>query len=160
LEENLNRTIKFLSRSAGPLSILIADVDFFKKYNDTYGHGAGDACLKSIAETLSNCLMRGDDFVARYGGEEFIIVLPNTDEPGAHVTASRLLEKVKELDIPHEKNEVADRVTVSLGVTTVARVEHSHKVKDYIRCADKALYMSKQTGRNRYTYLKFGEVVK
>jgi diguanylate cyclase (GGDEF)-like protein len=157
LEESLKRIIKTLSRSAGGLSLMILDVDLFKKYNDTYGHGAGDACLKSIAEALSDCLMRGDDFVARYGGEEFVIVLPNTDEHGALVTANRLLEQVKGLGIPHEKSDVADCVTVSLGITTVAKVEYYHKTNDYIGCADKALYTSKQNGRNRCTYIRFRE---
>jgi diguanylate cyclase (GGDEF)-like protein len=157
MEESLKRIIKLLSRSAGVLSILVLDIDCFKKYNDTYGHDAGDTCLKSIAETLSNCLMREDDFMARYGGEEFVIVLPNTDEQGAQVTADRLFEKVQELGIPHEKSAVAGCVTVSLGGTTVTKVQHSHKVEDYIRCADKALYMSKHNGRNRYTYRQFRE---
>ena len=157
MEESFKRTIKSLARSASVLSVMLLDVDFFKKYNDTYGHNAGDACLKSIAEVLSSCLMREDDFVARYGGEEFVMVLPNTDEHGVHVTASRLLEKVKNLNILHEKSDVADCITVSLGCTTIAKVEHFHKGKDYIRCADKALYMSKQNGRNRSTYVKFGE---
>jgi len=157
LEESLKRIIKSLSRSASVLSLMLLDVDLFKNYNDTYGHGAGDACLKSIAEALSDCLMRGDDFVARYGGEEFVIVLPNTDEHGAQVTANRLLEHVIGLGIPHEKSNVADCVTVSLGITTVAKVDHGHKITDYIGYADKALYISKQNGRNRYTYIKFGE---
>ncbi|MCL1855921.1 MAG: GGDEF domain-containing protein [Clostridia bacterium] len=160
MEENLRRIIKHLSRSAGLLSIMFLDIDFFKKYNDTYGHDAGDTCLKAIAETLSNCLPREDDFMARYGGEEFVIALPNTDEKGARVTADRLLAQVRELNILHEKNAVAGYVTVSLGGTTVTKVKHSHKIMDYIRCADNALYMSKHNGRNRYTHVTFGEDAK
>jgi len=103
---------------------------------------------------LSQSITREDDFVARYGGEEFVVVLPHTDEHGAHVTASRLLENVIMRGIPHEKNEVEDCVTVSIGVTTV-NVEYEHKIEDYIKCADEALYMSKRNGRNRYTFAKF-----
>nr|AGS53335.1 putative sensory box/GGDEF family protein [uncultured bacterium contig00014] len=156
MEENLERLMRLLSRSNGVLSVMMVDIDFFKKYNDTYGHGAGDVCLKSIAETLAKCITREDDFVARYGGEEFLVVLPHTDEHGAHVTASRLLESIIERNIPHEKSDVADCVTVSIGVTTV-KVAHTHKTGYYIKRADDALYMSKHNGRNRYTYLKYEE---
>ena len=156
LEDNLKRYIKKLSRSGGLLSIMMLDVDFFKKYNDTYGHGTGDTCLKTIAETLSGCVEREDDFVARYGGEEFVYVLPYTDEHGAYVMASRALEKIAERNIPHEKSEVASYVTVSIGITTTSP-KHTHNGEDYIKCADEALYMSKQSGRNRYTFLKFRE---
>jgi diguanylate cyclase (GGDEF)-like protein len=100
--------------------------------------------------------MREDDFIARYGGEEFVIVLPRTDEHGAHVTASRVLEKMITRGIPHEKSEVAGYITVSIGVTTI-RVKHTHNSTDYIRCADEALYVSKQNGRNRYTFVRFKE---
>jgi diguanylate cyclase (GGDEF)-like protein len=158
MEENLKQLIKSLSRSGGVLSIMVLDVDFFKKYNDTYGHSEGDACLKSVAETLSRAVTREGDFVARYGGEEFVVVLPHTDESGAHVTANRLLENMIECGIPHEKNEAADCVTISIGGTTTM-VKHTHDGCDYIKRADEALYMSKQNGRNRYTHLKFEEAV-
>ena len=159
MEENLKRTIKSLSRFNSVLTVMILDVDFFKKYNDTYGHDAGDICLKTIAETLSWCIRREDDFVARYGGEEFVIVLPHTDEYGAHLTASNILESIIKRRIPHEKSEAANCVTISIGVTA-AQVEYTHKASDYIKRADEALYMSKQNGRNRYTYLKFEEAEK
>ena len=155
-EENIKKNIKSLSRSNGMLSIMIVDIDCFKAYNDTYGHGAGDACLRTVAEILLNSIMREDDFVARYGGEEFVIVLPHTDEHGAHIAASRLLNNVIERNIIHKKNEVTDCVTVSIGVTT-CRAKHDHKFEDYIKCADEALYKSKQNGRNKYTYVKFKE---
>jgi diguanylate cyclase (GGDEF)-like protein len=159
LDENLQRIKKVLSRSNGNVCIMMIDIDFFKKYNDTYGHTAGDNCLKIVAQTLSKGVTREGDFIVRYGGEEFIVVLPYTDEHGAHVTASRLLESIIVLDIPHETSDVADCVTISIGVTT-AKVDHDQDIEDYIKYADKALYMSKQNGRNRYTYIRFGEAEK
>ncbi|MCL2638557.1 MAG: GGDEF domain-containing protein [Oscillospiraceae bacterium] len=153
MEEALIREIKNLSRSESVLSVLILDVDFFKKYNDTYGHGQGDECLRIVAETLAGCVMREGDFAARYGGEEFVIILPYTDEKGANAAAERVLEAVRSCNIPHEKNPPG-YVTVSIGVTTVV-TKHTHKWEDYIECADKALYMSKQNGRDRSTFLEF-----
>ena len=156
LEDNLGRIVKSLSRSGGLISLMMLDIDFFKKYNDTYGHSAGDICLREVAEILSRSITREVDFVVRYGGEEFMIILPYTDEHGSHIMASRLLKNIIERGIPHENNEVAGCVTVSIGVTTI-KVRYNHKTEDYIKHADKALYMSKQNGRNRYTFLKFKE---
>jgi diguanylate cyclase (GGDEF)-like protein len=150
LEENLERTIKALSRSESKLSILMLDVDYFKKYNDTYGHNMGDTCLKAVADTLAKSVVRSDDFVARYGGEEFVVVLPNADEQGAKKVAERLLRNIRTLNIPHEKNDAASFVTVSIGGATNI-VNHSHTVDHYFKRADEALYKSKQDGRNRYT---------
>ena len=150
LEENLVRIIKSLSRSEGKLSLLMLDIDFFKKYNDTYGHSMGDSCLKTVANTLSQSLLRAEDFIARYGGEEFVVVLPNTDEDGAHLIALRLLYTLRERNIPHEKSDIANIVTISIGgVTDTAG--HSQKWEDYTTKADQALYMSKKNGRNMYT---------
>lgn len=156
LEENLRRNIKELSRSGSVMSVAMLDVDFFKKYNDTYGHNEGDVCLQIIGKILLQCITREDDFVARYGGEEFVIVLPHADEYGARLTAERVLEKMLESNIPHAQNEATGCVTVSIGVTTI-KVKHTHKITDYIKCVDEALYMSKQNGRNRYTYKQFME---
>ena len=154
MEESLKRNIRSLSRSGGILSVMMIDVDFFKNYNDTYGHSMGDLCLQEIAETLSECITREDDFAARYGGEEFVVVLPYTDERGALVTSERLLETIRRKNIPHKTSSIASRVTVSIGVTT-ARVQHTDDYSDYIRRADEALYLSKQSGRNKYTFLQF-----
>ena len=154
LEESLKRSILSLSRSGGLLSVLMIDVDFFKKYNDTYGHPMGDKCLKSLAEALAKGVRRADDFVARYGGEEFVAVLPNTNESGAVVVASKLLESIRELNIPHEESDVADHVTISVGITT-DDANHTQNAEEYIKQADKALYLSKKDGRNRYTSLPF-----
>jgi diguanylate cyclase (GGDEF)-like protein len=152
MDENLRGIIKTLSRSDGTLSLLMIDVDLFKNYNDAYGHSKGDICLKCIAEVLRESLLRADDFVARYGGEEFVVVLPNTDENGARMIAERLLESIQDRNIPHEASNVASYITISIGVTT-GIVQHTYSGDDYIKRADKALYISKQNGRNRYTYL-------
>jgi diguanylate cyclase (GGDEF)-like protein len=156
LEDNLRRLLKHLSRAEEPLSVMMIDVDFFKKYNDAYGHGAGDDCLRAIAKALNNSIGRADDFVARYGGEEFVVVLPYTGKTGAEAIAARFLESVRNLKIPHEHSDAADHITISIGVTTVI-VVHNHHYMDYINCADEALYMSKQTGRDKYTYLDYNE---
>jgi len=148
LDDSLKNIIKFYSRTT--LSVLMVDADYFKKYNDTYGHDAGDNCLKAIALALSLSVAREEDFVARYGGEEFAVVLPNTDAKGAQVVAEQILEKVRGYKIPHKASEIADYVTISIGgVTDVVR--HSQTPQDYIKAADKALYESKKNGRNRYT---------
>ena len=156
-DDSMKRILKSMARATnGLLSVLMLDVDNFKLYNDTYGHGMGDSCLKSVAEVLETSILRPDDFVARYGGEEFIIVLPNTSNEGARKVADRILERIKECNIEHENNDVAKYVTISIGATT-GIVERTHSCEDYMRRADKALYMSKQGGRNRYTYLDFKE---
>jgi diguanylate cyclase (GGDEF)-like protein len=151
LNGNLKKIIKSLSRSNGKLSLLMIDIDWFKKYNDTYGHDMGDNCLQAVADTLTQCVTREEDFVARYGGEEFVIVLPNTDEDGAGLIAEKILRKVYERNIPHETSDVAAFVTVSVGGTTCT-VKYSHNESDFIKRADEALYKSKQDGRNRYTH--------
>jgi diguanylate cyclase (GGDEF)-like protein len=140
-----------MSRSGDALSLLMIDVDFFKQYNDTYGHDAGDDCLRNIAQTLAQNLSRAGDFVARYGGEEFVVVLPNADEAGARAVADKLLESVRKHNMPYEKSATGSCVTVSIGVTT-GKVGHAQSGRDYTRQADKALYISKQTGRNKYTF--------
>jgi len=154
METNLKYIMDLLSRFDGVMSVLMLDVDYFKKYNDTYGHEQGDACLKLVAQALSGSIIRANDFIARYGGEEFIAVLPNTDEAGARLIAQKLLESVQALNIPHANNAAAPYVTVSIGVTT-GTVTHLQDWTDYVKRADEALYMSKQNGRNRHTYLDF-----
>jgi len=158
LEENLQRMIRTYSRSNSFLSMLMIDIDFFKNYNDTYGHSKGDTCLKAVAEAIAGSLSRGNDYVARYGGEEFAVLLPDTDKNGARFVANKILNNIMALNIPHAKSETAGCITVSIGITT-GIVEHTHKNEDYIKHADKALYQSKQNGRNRYTYIDFKEVI-
>jgi diguanylate cyclase (GGDEF)-like protein len=156
MEENLQEIIGSLSRSKGRLSLFIIDVDFFKKYNDKYGHDMGDTCLKQLANVLTNVITRTDDIVARYGGEEFVVILPNTDRPGAEVVANRLLKSVRELKIPHENN-IVEHITVSIGITT-GDVVYTQKWENYLKQADQALYLSKQSGRDKFSFLPFGEL--
>lgn len=157
IEENLNKIVKSASRVDGTISVMMIDVDFFKKYNDTYGHSMGDECLKLIAGALKKSITRDEDFVARYGGEEFAVVLPNSSEEGAHAIAARILENVRRCNIPHEKSVAAEYVTVSVGVTN-GRVKKGQTGEDYLKQADEALYISKNSGRNKYTFTGFQEV--
>jgi len=154
MENNLIHIMEFLSRSSGLLSVLMLDIDQFKKYNDTYGHDRGDACLKEVAQALSASVTRSNDFVARYGGEEFVAILPNTNEAGARVVAEKLMENVRKLKIPHAGNTVAPNVTISVGVTT-GKVSYMQNWEAYIKRADEALYISKKNGRNRCTFLVY-----
>ena len=147
-DEHLKRTMKSLSRHNGLLSLLLIDIDCFKKFNDTYGHVEGDQCLIAVAQTLESGIMRVDDFVARYGGEEFVVVLPNTDEDGARKVAEKLCERVRKCDIPHKASDVAHCVTISVGGTT-GKVNHKQTRDEYVLQADKMLYLSKQSGRNQ-----------
>jgi len=154
MENHFRQVMRFLSRSNGSLSVLMLDVDYFKRYNDAYGHEQGDACLIAVSGALAGGITRGTDFTARYGGEEFIAVLPYTDEAGGRLVAEKLLARVRKLNLPHGDSPVATRVTVSIGVTT-GKVMFGHNWEDYVKRADDALYMSKQNGRDRFTYLDF-----
>jgi len=144
----LAQEISRQQRAGGQLALLILDVDDFKKYNDTYGHLAGDACLQRIAQVLRKHLNRATDLAARYGGEEFAGILPGTDRAGAASLAEQIRAAVEELAIEHVTSSCADRVTVSIGLACLdggqlgspaALIEH----------ADQALYRAKQAGRNR-----------
>ena len=156
MENNLQYIMENLARSNGLLSVIMLDIDYFKKYNDTYGHDQGDVCLKEVSKTIAASVTRQSDFSARYGGEEFIIVLPNTDETGLGRVAAKLLDNVYKLNIPHEKNQAAPCVTVSAGGTT-GRVFFNQRWEEYIKRADEALYKSKKNGRNQYTFMPFSE---
>ncbi|AYA69250.1 GGDEF domain-containing protein [Acinetobacter sp. WCHA55] len=133
-----------------PLSILFIDVDFFKKYNDCYGHQKGDDVISSIAKSIKNAI-RHMDFVARYGGEEFVVLLPETDAHGAYAVASNIYRAIERLEIPHEMSEVSPFVTISLGITVFKGEVDLSKV-ELLRIADQALYRAKQLGRNQIYY--------
>ncbi len=139
------------------LSILVLDIDFFKRYNDTYGHGAGDECLKTVARTLHTSLRATGGFVARYGGEEFVIVLPKAARDAACALALEIKHLLQELAVVHEKNDASDYVTVSIGITS-GLVSQLHSAEMCMAVADKALYQAKHEGRNRHIYIDYVEV--
>ncbi len=137
-----------LKRDRLPLSLILCDVDYFKLYNDTYGHQAGDHCLIQVAAAIQNCVRRSTDLVARYGGEEFVILLPNTSPEGAKVVAQLIQSKVQDLQIPHKTSRAHESITLSLGVATLIPAPELSK-ENLIALADEALYQAKQQGRNQ-----------
>jgi len=130
------------------LSVIFLDIDYFKQYNDTYGHLAGDHCLNAVAQTLKENIRTDRDMVARYGGEEFAVILPHTDCKEAKSIAQRIMEDIQDLRIMHTTSRVADELTVSIGITTMVP-DPAHDVSAIIDTADKALYDAKRSGRNR-----------
>ncbi|MGL4205858.1 MAG: diguanylate cyclase domain-containing protein [Aeromonadaceae bacterium] len=136
------------NRAQAPLSLILLDVDFFKQFNDKYGHQAGDECLRRVAGLLPQVLRREDDLAARYGGEEFVLLLPFTDQPGALQVAQALQKGLAELAIPHGYSEVGSCVTCSMGL---ARLVPSIELvpSDLVAMADVALYRAKKNGRAR-----------
>ncbi len=136
------------SRDQAPLSLVFCDIDYFKRFNDTYGHQAGDHCLVRVARTMEDTLNRPADRAARYGGEEFIGLLVDTESEGARMLAERIRERVEGLQIPHRASTVVPHLTVSLGVATVVP-RHGTRAESLMNLADRALYAAKQGGRNR-----------
>ena len=145
-EEYLNHEWKRTVREQTPLSLILCDIDYFKNYNDTYGHQAGDECLHQIAQRISQALRRPMDLVARYGGEEFVIVLPNTPPEGALHVARNVQNSVLELQIKHSQSLVAECITLSMGI---ASTHQAFSPEALVSIADHALYEAKRQGRNR-----------
>lgn len=137
------------SRDQAPLTLILCDIDYFKLYNDTYGHPAGDACLRRVAQALQKAVKRQPDLVARYGGEEFAVVLPNTTLAGAQHVAQTIKNAVCELEIEHCLSTISNYVTVSLGIATVASIVRGSS-QLLITAADQGLYQAKSEGRDRY----------
>lgn len=148
-DEYLELTCNFVKCESLPISIIMIDIDYFKLYNDHYGHQAGDACLIQIAQALSETLVQKTDFVARYGGEEFACVLPNSDLESALSLAEKLRQSVLDLKIENAYSTVTPIVTISLGVSSVQPAGENITCKDLIKAADIALYQSKKNGRNQ-----------
>ncbi len=149
LDEFLSREWQRSVREQSNLALIMCDIDYFKRFNDTYGHLAGDFCLTQIAQAFQQAVKRPADFVARYGGEEFAIVLPNTSEAGAITIAQFILDEVRNLQIPHTDSNIANHVTVSLGIATTIPTPDS-SLEELITAADQALYQAKDQGRNTY----------
>jgi len=147
-EEYLDQEWRRATRSFNLISLVMMDIDFFKLFNDHYGHIEGDKCLKMVAQALAESLQRPADMVARYGGEEFVAVLPETDVSGALFVVRRLREGVNSLGIPHAYSSAASHVTISCGVATMLPCKDLSK-EDLLKQADELLYEAKQSGRNQ-----------
>jgi diguanylate cyclase (GGDEF)-like protein/PAS domain S-box-containing protein len=147
-DEALNTEYHRMKRSKTPLSLIMLDVDYFKRFNDTYGHVAGDDCLRQIGTTLKTYVGRTTDIVARYGGEEFVAILTDTDQTGARILAERIRQAVQNLGIPHRDSDIAEYVTVSLGIATIYSTTLA-SAEEALALADEALYCAKRDGRNR-----------
>ncbi|MBB1293042.1 diguanylate cyclase [Pseudoalteromonas sp. SR41-4] len=148
LDESLSREWRRSRRAGTPLSVLLIDIDHFKRYNDCYGHRAGDDCLKRVAHALVAACERGTDFVARYGGEEFAAVLPDTNQHEALKFANKLRDAVNTLAIPHKASLNAAHITISIGVATTefGQVYSEHILLEE---ADLGLYQAKDSGRDK-----------
>ncbi len=146
-DERLDIEMQRAIRSRAQLAVVLADVDFFKRYNDAYGHLAGDDCLRKVARTLGACLRRPGDVLARYGGEEFACVLPDTDLAGALGVAEGMEAAVRALQMPHAKSDVMPVVTLSLGVAVT--ISGRGDVPGLLSLADEQLYKAKAQGRGR-----------
>ncbi len=143
----LEQQWNLLTQEKKPLSLVLCDIDFFKDYNDTYGHQAGDRCLQQVAQVLKESGCRREDLVARYGGEEFAVILPNTLPEGASAVAERIGKALNSFNIPHRNSKVCDRITVSIGIATVIPTKND-SFERLIASSDQALYQAKQKGRN------------
>ena len=147
-DDYLHYQWKLLVRERSPLSLILCDVDFFKRYNDTYGHQGGDDCLKQVAEVIRQAVKRPADLAARYGGEEFAVILPNTEAEGAVKIAEEIRSGLKALGLAHAGSQISEIVTLSLGVASVIPSNDS-SWDNLIARADKALYEAKDRGRDR-----------
>ncbi len=147
LDSTLERELARCRRDGHSLSLIMLDVDYFKKYNDRYGHQAGDECLRSVARTLQESAKRASDLAARYGGEEFSLVLADTDAAVAQRLAETVRQSIEALDMPHEQSRTG-KVTISVGVATMTNAAYQD-AESLFRAADEALYRAKQGGRNQ-----------
>lgn len=150
-DEHLEHQWKQMIRERSPICLILFDIDHFKQFNDTYGHLAGDDCLKQVAQMLEGCVQRPSDLIARYGGEEFAAILPQTTIAGAIEVAQRVQTEIANLKILHEKSSVSDYLTLSIGIASSipTLTQSSSKLLDE---ADQYLYLAKQQGRDRIIF--------
>ncbi|HPF17150.1 MAG TPA: diguanylate cyclase [Thermotogota bacterium] len=151
--EVFERELKRAVRNQTPIGFSMLDIDFFKLYNDNYGHLAGDITLHAVAQTLSNTLKRPTDIAGRFGGEEFLCILPDTDKQGMQKISNDMLQAIFNLSIPHHYSKVSNVITVSIGACALIP-EYDKQVEYYVNLADMALYQSKNNGRNQITFCK------
>lgn len=149
-DQTLEAEIRRAQRQGSDLTLMLLDIDLFKHYNDHYGHLAGDACLRNVANLLKRCMRRPGDLAARYGGEELAVILPNTSDEGAQSIALAFMESLKQSDLPHE-NSPFQRITVSIGLASLQpdTQDSATIAMRLIEAADQALYRAKAKGRNR-----------
>ncbi|WP_207540902.1 diguanylate cyclase [Sabulicella rubraurantiaca] len=147
LETILNQEVMRLARTGANLSVLILDIDFFKRFNDSYGHTAGDRCIAMVGAALARAVRRAADLAVRYGGEEFACLLPETSHDEAMEIASNIRERVRALGIPHSESDAAPHVTVSVGVATATCFNGADPMS-WVKAADEQLYIAKKAGRN------------
>ncbi len=143
---------KASERNKTPFSMMMIDIDWFKNYNDKFGHLQGDDALRTVARVLNNALMRPLDFVARFGGEEFVILLPDVNQKGARLKAEELIRAIESAVIEHEGSDKTSMVTISIGLSSI-EYNSGFSMNAFINKADEALYLAKTNGRNRYEYL-------
>lgn len=151
LEDSLPGITRDSIRDDTPLTLAVFDIDYFKQFNDEYGHIEGDTCLLRLARAIKDSLLRPMDRLVRVGGEEFLVILPDTDEKGASTVCNRVISTVRQLAMPHVKSPLG-RVTISGGAATF-HPSKSETVDDIIVKADQCLYKAKDNGRNTFTYI-------
>jgi diguanylate cyclase (GGDEF)-like protein/PAS domain S-box-containing protein len=142
-----------MHREGTALSLVLCDIDYFKRYNDSLGHQEGDTCLKKVAQALNGGVRRAADLVARYGGEEFVVLLPNTPGEGARIVAENLRSTIQELNLAHPDSPVSEHVTLSMGISS-ASPNSNFSSEELVTRADKAMYQAKSQGRDRVVLLQ------
>lgn len=150
-DEHLEAQWQLMTEQQAPISLILADIDYFKQYNDTYGHLLGDTCLKHVAQALQGSISHMTDLVARYGGEEFAAIMPETDLSGAIAVATRMQAQIEYLQLPHARSSTSHYVTLSMGVAScIPSLDQSPQA--LVAAADRLLYTAKQSGRNQIAY--------
>lgn len=152
-DETFEKTFSEIKRDKKSLAVLMIDIDFFKPYNDNYGHGQGDETLRKVAKALEKTIKRASDFVARYGGEEFVILLKDIKKDGVEAVANNLLNAVRELKITHEFSKIENYVTISIGASFYNSNSDITKLELLLK-ADETLYNVKNSGRNNFAILE------
>ena len=152
-DETFEKTFSEIKRDKKSLAVLMIDIDFFKPYNDNYGHGQGDETLRKVAKALEKTIKRASDFVARYGGEEFVILLKDINKDGVEAVANNLLNAIRELKITHEFSKIEKYVTVSIGASFYNSSSDITKLELLLK-ADETLYNVKNSGRNNFAILE------